>query len=118
MNKAKIEKMARNARAKSAQGKPKQSAQAAQISSDAPKHAQECAATMAVNLTPETIAELTKSFSGVLRQVLQEVGPIVARVAAADTVHTVERPATVFARAIAEGRDVAALLTTSEGAST
>jgi len=111
MNKAKIEKMARNARAKSAQIKPTQSAQAAQIASDAPEAAQERAAVQTVNLSPETIDAILCGFSRELRRVLVEVGPILARLGAADTVHTVERPPRVFGTALDEAQIARAVLT-------
>ena len=110
MNKAKIEKMARNARAKSAQAKPTQSAQAAQIASDAPEAAQERETREAVNLTPETIDAIVGGFSRELRRALLEVGPILARLAAADTIHTVERPPRVFGRALEEAQAARAVL--------
>ena len=109
MNKVKIEKMARNARAKSARIKPTQSAQAAQIASDAPEAAQERETREAV-LTPETIDAIVGGFSRELRRALLEVGPILARLAAADTIHTVERPPRVFGRALEEAQAARAVL--------
>ena len=113
MNKAKIEKMARNARAKSAQAKPTQSARVAQIASDAPdapEAAQGREARGAVNLTPETIDAIVGGFSRELRRALLELGPILARLAAADTVHTVERAPRVFGRALDEAQAAQAAL--------
>lgn len=46
-----------------------------------------------------------------IRDVLLEVGPILARLAAADTVHTCERPPSVFGRALVEAQTAAAILT-------
>ena len=45
-----------------------------------------------------------------IRDVLLEVGPILARLAAADTVHTVERPPRVFGTALVEAQTAAAVL--------
>lgn len=41
---------------------------------------------------------------------LIEIGPILARIAAVDTVRTTEQPATLFRRAVSEGVEAAAIL--------
>lgn len=64
----------------------------------------------AVNLTPEAIGAIVDGFSRELRRVLLEVGPIIARMAAADTIHTVERPATIFGRALQEAQTAAGVI--------
>ena len=126
MNKAKIEKMAREARAKAsqagarsatAQSKPTTAqpksgtatpkpATVSAIASDA-RAAQERETRGAVNLTPETIDAIVGGFSSELRRALLELGPILARLAAADTIHSVERVATVLGRAAVEGQTAA-----------
>lgn len=120
MNKAKIERMAREARVKAAQHversamvQPKpateqpKSATASAIASDAREAPQERETRGAVNLTPETIEAIVGGFSRELRRALLELGPIIARLAAADTIHSVERLATVIRRAVDEGRTAA-----------
>ena len=109
MNKAKIEKMAREARAKSAAARSK-TAPADAIAPDAREAAQERAAVQTVNLSPETIDAILRGFSRELRRVLVEVGPILARLGAADPVHTVERPPRVFGRALDEAQTARAVL--------
>lgn len=120
MNKAKIERMAREARAKAAQhversatvqpkptsAQPKSGTVSA-IASDAREATQERETRGAVNLTPETIEAIVGGFSRELRRALLELGPIIARLAAADTIHSVERLATVIRRAVDEGRTAA-----------
>lgn len=113
MNKAKIERMAREARAKAAQAgarsttaQPK-SGTASAIASDAREAAQERETRGAVNLTPETVDAIVGGFSRELRRALLELGPILARLAAADTIHSLERVATVLGRAVVEGRTAA-----------
>ncbi|MBO7685782.1 MAG: hypothetical protein J6V72_05330 [Kiritimatiellae bacterium] len=102
MNKAKIEALARKSRAKSA--KPEQTAPGA------PETACKREERRAVNLTPETINALADAFSRELRHVLLEVGPILARLTAADTLHTCERTATVLGRALVEAQTAAAVM--------
>lgn len=106
MNKAKIERMAREARAKAAKAGAK-SAAASAIASDAREAAQEHETCGAVNLTPETVDAIVGGFSRELRRALLELGPILARLAAADTIHSFERVATVLGRAVVEGRTAA-----------
>lgn len=109
MNKAKIEKVAREARAKSAAARPK-TAPANAIAPYARQAAQERAAVQAVNLSPETIDAILRGLSRELRRVLMDVGPILARIGAADTIHTVERPPRVFGRALVEAQIARAVL--------
>jgi len=65
----------------------------------------------AVNLTPETIDAIVGAFSREFRRALLECGPIIARIAAADTIHTTERPASVFGRALLEAQTATGILT-------
>lgn len=109
MNKTKIEKMAREARAKSAAARTK-TAPADAIAPDAREAAQERAASRTVNLSPETIDAILRGVSRELRRVLVDVGPILARLAAADTIHTVERPPRVFGGALVEAQTARAVL--------
>ena len=48
-------------------------------------------------------ADLRKIVRAEIRAALADFGPILARLAAADTVHTTELTETVFRRAVAEG---------------
>lgn len=106
MNKAKIERMAREARAKAAQAGARSKTDSA-IASDAREAAKERETSVAVNLTPETVDAIVGGFSRELRRALLELGPILARLAAADTIHSVERTSTVIGRAVVEGRTAA-----------
>ena len=58
------------------------------------------------NEEPESVALARR----VVREEPAEIGPIIARLAAADTAHTLERTETVLQRAIDEGRMAAKLL--------
>jgi hypothetical protein len=49
-------------------------------------------------------AELRQAIRAEVRAALVEFGPILARLAAADTIHTTERAETVLERAVKEGR--------------
>lgn len=98
MNKSQINRMAKQRQATAA---------ARPIAQNAPGRPQEHAAVQAVNLSPETIDALVGGFSRELRRALLELGPILARIAAADTIHTVERVATVLGRAVVEGQTAA-----------
>ena len=49
-------------------------------------------------------ADLRKIVRAEIRAALAEFGPILARLAAADTIHTTEFPETVLRRAVDEGR--------------
>lgn len=100
MNKSQINRMA----------KQRQKTETQPTAQDAPQRAQERGAVQAVNLSPETIDALVGGFSRELRRVLLELGPILARIAAADTVHTVERPPRVFSRAMQEAQTAAAII--------
>lgn len=64
--------------------------------------------TRATKTTPEshgeqTVDEITTKVANAIRDELRLFLPIYARLAAADTVHSTERPETVFKRAIDEG---------------
>ena len=106
MNKSKSEALARRERAKAAVAKPK----ADVIAPDAREAAQERETRGAVNLTAETIDAIVGGVSREIRRALLEIGPMLARIAAADTIRTVEKPARVLGRAIDEGRMAQALL--------
>lgn len=45
-----------------------------------------------------------------IRAALADLGPVLARIAAADTIHTTERPETVLDRAVKEGRLAAEIM--------
>ena len=49
-------------------------------------------------------AELRRAIRAEVRAALAEFGPILARLAAADTIHTTERAETVLERAVKEGQ--------------
>lgn len=55
-------------------------------------------------------ADLRQVVRAEIRAALVEFGPILARLAAADTVRTTERPETVLERAVAEGRLAAEIM--------
>lgn len=55
-------------------------------------------------LADETIQKLALAVARALRRVLRLDMPIYARITAADTIHTAEKPATVFRHAINEAR--------------
>ena len=64
--------------------------------------------TKATKTTPEShgeqiVDEITVKVANAIRDELRVLLPICARLAAADTVHSTERPETVFKRAIDEG---------------
>lgn len=63
-------------------------------------------------------ADLRQIVRAEIRAALADLGPILARLAAADTVHTTEFPETVFRRAVDEGRIARSIINdgaTSEG---
>ena len=78
-----------------------------QIAPDARKAAQEREEIGSVNLTPETVDAIVGGLSREIRRAMLELGPIIARLAAADTIHSVERVATVLGRAVVEGQTAA-----------
>ena len=51
-----------------------------------------------------------RAIADAVSEKLMDIGPKLARLAAADTIHSVERPKTVLSRAIAEGVSARALL--------
>jgi hypothetical protein len=53
--------------------------------------------------TTNSGVELRQIIRAEIRAALAEFGPILARIAAADTIHTTERPETVLKRAVDEG---------------
>lgn len=81
-----------------------------QIAPDARKAAQEREDIGTVNLTPETVDAIVGGLSREIRRAILELGPIVARLAAADTIHSFERLATVFDRAVIEGQTAADII--------
>lgn len=80
------------------------------IAPDARERAQKRAQAQAVDLSRETINALAEAVAEAVCARLARLLPIMARLAAADTIHTVERSDKVFRRAIDEGRDVLNML--------
>lgn len=78
-----------------------------QIAQDVRKASQEREEIRVVNLTPETVDAIVDGLSREIRRAMLELGPIIARLAAADTIHSVERVTTVLGRAVAEGKTAA-----------
>ena len=58
----------------------------------------------------ELSARSVRAIAEAIAEKLLEIGPKLARLAAADTIHSVERPETLFRRAIEEGASASALL--------
>ena len=112
MSKATIERRAKSAPAKRRIPAASQelTSTAERIASDAREVASKRETRGTVNLTPEAIDAIVDGFSRELRRVLLDVGPIIARMAAADTIHTVERPAKVFGRALQEAQTAACVI--------
>lgn len=106
MNKATIQQIARRNRPKAQAA----SALAKEIASEASQRPQDRETSNGLNLTPETIEAIVDGFSRELRRALLEVGPFLARLAAADTIHSVEHKATIMSRSLVEGQTAAALL--------
>lgn len=73
------------------------------IAPDARERPQERETREAVNLSRETINALADAVAGVIVTRLEVLLPICARLAAADTIHTVQKPETVLGDAIKEG---------------
>jgi len=96
MRKKDIEKLARSAAKSDA---------AHEIAQKAAPIAQEREDAQGVILDPSSVAELSDAIVAGVRAVLIELGPILARIAAADTVRTVEQPGTVLGRAVLEGAE-------------
>ena len=73
------------------------------IAPDARERPQERETREAVNLSRETINALADAVAGAIVTRLEVLLPICARLAAADTIHTVQKPETVLGNAIKEG---------------
>lgn len=80
------------------------------IASDAREAPQERAEREAVNLTPETCRAIGEAVAVAVCSRLARLLPVAARIAAADTVHTMHQPPTVFRHAIDEGIAAANIL--------
>ena len=106
MNKATIQQIARRNRIKAQAA----SSLAKEITSELSQRPQDRETSKGLNLTPETIEAIVDGFSREFRRTLLEVGPILARLAAADTIHSVEHKATIIGRSLVEGQTAAALL--------
>ena len=63
----------------------------------------------------ELSAGSVRAIAEAVAEKLVEIGPKLARLAAADTIHSVEQPETVFRRAIEEGSSASALLSPGAG---
>ena len=98
MRKADIEKLGKG---KTAQVRANGSR--SEIAPDARERPQERETREAVNLSPETINALADAVAGAIVTRLEVLLPICARLAAADTIHTVQKPETVLGNAIKEG---------------
>ena len=103
MRKADIEKFAKRKRAE-VRGR----ADADSIAPDAP--ARKRTQPGAVNLAPETIQALAEAVAVSIGTKMARLLPVVARIAAADTLHTCERGDTVLRHAIDEGIAAANLM--------
>ena len=80
------------------------------IASDAREAAQERETREAVNLSRETINALADAVAGAIATRLGVLLPVCARLAAADTIHTVQQAKTVLGDAIQEGMQAAAII--------
>ena len=105
MRKAEIEKFAKRKRAE-VRGR----ADADIIAPDAREAAQKRTQPGAVNLAPETIQALAEAVAVSVGAKMARLLPVVARIAAADTLHTCERGDTVLRHAIDEGIAAANLM--------
>ena len=65
--------------------------------------------------TGELSAASVRAIAEAVAEKLVEIGPKLARLAAADTIHSLERPETLFRRAIEEGASASALLSSGAG---
>lgn len=72
--------------------------------------AQESETPRGVVIDPASVAAISGAIVEGVRAALLEIGPMLARLAAADTVHSVDRPAVVMGRHIIEGQTAQALL--------
>lgn len=101
MRKADIEKLGQG---KQPHGRaPYQRPKFEPIASDAREATQERETREAVNLSRETINALADAVAGAIVTRLEVLLPICARLAAADTIHTVQKAETVLGDAIKEG---------------
>ena len=80
------------------------------IAPDAREAAQKRTQPGAVNLAPETIQALAEAVAVSVGAKMARLLPVVARIAAADTLHTCERGDTVLRHAIDEGIAAANLM--------
>ena len=63
----------------------------------------------------ELSAGSVRAIAEAVAEKLVEIGPKLARLAAADTIHSVEQPETLFRRAIEEGASASTLLSSGAG---
>ena len=105
MRKADIEKLAKRKRDEQPTKSP-----GVTIAPDAREAAQEREEAGAVNLTPETCRALGEAVAGAIVTRLEVLLPICARLAAADTIHTVQKAETVLRGAVSEGEQAAAII--------
>jgi hypothetical protein len=80
------------------------------IAPDARERLQERETREAVNLSRETINALADAVAGAIVTRLEVLLPICARLAAADTIHTVQKLETVLRGAVSEGEQAAAII--------
>ena len=80
------------------------------IAPDARERPQERETREAVNLSRETINALADAVAGAIVTRLGVLLPVCARLAAADTVHTVQKAETVLRGAVSEGEQAAAII--------
>ena len=80
------------------------------IAPDAREAAQEREMCEAVSLSRETINALADAVAGAIVTRLGVLLPVCARLAAADTIHTVQQAKTVLGDAIQEGMQAAAII--------
>ena len=113
MNKAKIEKLARDKRKPGGANKGGLERPDFLIIDD-PQSAQERAGARGVILDPSSVAALSGAIVEGIRAALIDIGPTLARIAASDTLHSLEKPATILRRAIDEGNLARALFDESK----
>ena len=102
MRKSDIEKLGK--------GKPAQVRANSSRGGIAPDAAKERETRELVNLSRETINALADAFAGAIVTRLGVLLPVCARLAAADTVHTVQKAETVLRGAVSEGEQAAAII--------
>ena len=101
MRKKDIEKLARSA------AKADARREIAQKAAPSPSEREDA---RGVILDPSSIAALSDAIVAGLRAALVDIGPILARIAAADTIHTVQQLETVLRGAVSEGEQAAAII--------